>query len=169
MTTLAESESFLVYHKHEDVFLFSKNRNTTWDIGSHYSEPQGGLIGPDESWFITIGEGLLYFDFDRGLVERFKERTQPSIIALSPDKENEVLLEGSVSRNALYSSCYGGEDPVLEIVLSKTCFIDKATTVSSNEVELVLDSYTLGIGENRIDVSSTWRFNTNSLKAFRVS
>ena len=67
MRILSESENFILGHDYESVFLKDKRNGNNHDLGSHYGEPELGLIAPDESWFITVGEGVLYFDFERGL------------------------------------------------------------------------------------------------------
>lgn len=73
MKTLSESNNYILAHEFEDVILKDKNNGKTYSLGSHYGDPVLGLIAPDESWFITAGEGLLYFDFKRGLHEFFRK------------------------------------------------------------------------------------------------
>ena len=66
MRTLDESENFILGHEYEDVFLLDKQKNKKLFLGSHYGDPTCGLIDPDEKWFISAGEGVLYFDFAAG-------------------------------------------------------------------------------------------------------
>ena len=73
MKILSESKSFILCHEYEDVFLKDKRNGATHDLGNHYGDPRVGLISPDENWFITAGEGVLYFDFERGLREYLRE------------------------------------------------------------------------------------------------
>ncbi|UFH58125.1 hypothetical protein [Sulfurovum mangrovi] len=73
METLLESSNYILAHEFEDVILKDKNNGKIYSLGSHYGDPVLGLIAPDESWFITAGEGLLYFDFKRGLHEFFRK------------------------------------------------------------------------------------------------
>jgi hypothetical protein len=67
MKTLSESNNYILGNEYEEVILKDKRNKKTHYLGSHYGDPELGLIAPDESWFITAGEGLLYFDFERGL------------------------------------------------------------------------------------------------------
>lgn len=76
IVTLAESPRFLLRHSYESVVLLDKITNTTYNLGEHYGDPEIGLIAPDESWFVTAGEGLLYFDFTRGLQVFFRSGFQ---------------------------------------------------------------------------------------------
>ena len=64
---LAESTNFELQAQYEDIVLVRKSDEIEFDLGSHYGDAKVGLISPDENWFITAGEGLLYFDFNHGL------------------------------------------------------------------------------------------------------
>ena len=72
MRILAESQNFVLRHEYEDVSLFDKRTQEKRSLGEHYGDPKAGLISPEQDWFITFGEGLLYFDFERGLKSFFR-------------------------------------------------------------------------------------------------
>lgn len=72
MRVLDESNDFTLYHDYENVYLLNKRTQEKYSLGSHYGDPKSGLISPEQDWFITIGEGLLYFDFQRGLKSLFR-------------------------------------------------------------------------------------------------
>jgi hypothetical protein len=65
MRILDESSNFLLWHEFEEVWLTDKRTDRKLYIGRHYGDPVQGIIGPDESWFLTAGEGLLFLDFSR--------------------------------------------------------------------------------------------------------
>ena len=66
MNTLDEPSHYILGHSSETVLLVRKVDGETWVLGEHYGDPTCGLIGPEQTWFLSGGEGLLFFDFARG-------------------------------------------------------------------------------------------------------
>jgi hypothetical protein len=66
---LAESHNYLLVHEYEQVFVCARSTGERTEAGSHYGDPQCGVIAPDESWFATGGEGIVIFSFNGGLHE----------------------------------------------------------------------------------------------------
>jgi hypothetical protein len=62
---LMSRQIFYLWHEFEDVWLTDKRTDRKLYIGRHYGDPVQGIIGPDENWFLTAGEGLLFLDFSR--------------------------------------------------------------------------------------------------------
>ncbi|GFO63255.1 hypothetical protein M1B72_11015 [Geomonas paludis] len=73
MKLLAESANYLICHDFEQAYLVRKTSGSRTEIGRHYGDPVAALIGPDESWFVTAGEGIVYFDFKQGMRSFFRE------------------------------------------------------------------------------------------------
>ena len=63
--TLDESENYFLIASAEDATLLDKRSMEKIEVGVHYGDPIVGIIAPDESWFLTAGEGIIYFDFQR--------------------------------------------------------------------------------------------------------
>ena len=81
MRTLAESANYAIVHEFEDVFILEKSTGRTIGLGSHYGDPQVGLIAPDESWFAAGGEGITFYDRVHGFHEFLRGR---SVVAQEP-------------------------------------------------------------------------------------
>src|SRR5688572_15247653 len=56
---LAESKHLLLVHEFESVFLIDRVTTAKSDAGDHYGDPTVGIIGPDESWAASGGEGVI--------------------------------------------------------------------------------------------------------------
>jgi len=65
--TLAESPRFILAGEHEEAVVIERATGRRTVAGDHYGDPQCGVIAPDESWFVTGGEGLVVFTFDAGV------------------------------------------------------------------------------------------------------
>ena len=97
---LAESNNFELQAHYEDIVLVRKSDEKDFDLGSHYGDPKVGLISPKEDWFITAGEGLIYFDFNQGLKYFFRsDFSSQSGVAfvhdakIEPDLGVKILLD----------------------------------------------------------------------------
>jgi hypothetical protein len=56
---LAESEHLILVHEFESAFVIDRRTSVRSDAGDHYGDPEVGIIGPDESWAATGGEGVI--------------------------------------------------------------------------------------------------------------
>ena len=103
MIILDESENFQLGHEWEDVILVDKKSGEKFIVGSHYGDPSCGLIGPDEDWFISAGEGIILYRFKDGIKEFLKSGFVNSdkgdgpafihAIRLKSNHEVEILLD----------------------------------------------------------------------------
>ena len=50
--------------------------------GDHYGNPTCGVIAPDESWFVTGGDGLVVFTFDGGEKTYLRHLTPPDFYSV---------------------------------------------------------------------------------------
>lgn len=56
-TLLDESASYVLVHVYESVYLQERATGRSFTVGDHYGDPVKGIIGPEEDWFISFGEG----------------------------------------------------------------------------------------------------------------
>jgi hypothetical protein len=63
---IAESKNYLLEHEYETVFAHCRATGRRTVIGYHHADPTCGVIAPDESWFVTGGEGVSVFVLSGG-------------------------------------------------------------------------------------------------------
>ena len=96
--TLAESRNYRLVHEFEKVFLVRKSTGNRTPLADHYGDPLVGLIDEYEQWIITGGEGLVYFDFIRGIQEFFRKGCRPDpeqtyfVHSMRPEGEGQVRI-----------------------------------------------------------------------------
>lgn len=69
---LTESESYLIGHEYEVVVLVEKKSGKQHVIADHHGDPNCAIIDPNENWFLIGGEGITYFDFEKGSINYFR-------------------------------------------------------------------------------------------------
>lgn len=80
---LAESTSLLLVHEFEAVFVIDRASGARTPAGDHYGDPSIGIIGPDESWAATGGEGVIVWR--SGRIDEYLRRGHiPADIELLP-------------------------------------------------------------------------------------
>jgi hypothetical protein len=88
-------------HSWEDAYLIEKATGHRHEVGSHYGDPACGLIGPDETWCLTGGEGLVYFGLEHGIREFLRPDHPPdcpgqkysAVVSLRLESISTVLVE----------------------------------------------------------------------------
>ena len=65
-TLLDESASYVLVHVCESVYLQERATGRSFTVGDHYGDPVKGIIGPEEDWFMSFGEGVQIFTFAYG-------------------------------------------------------------------------------------------------------
>jgi hypothetical protein len=69
---LATSAKLLLVHEFEAVFVIDRQTSKKFDAGDHYGDPTVGIIGPDESWAASGGEGVVVWR--RGGISEYLRR-----------------------------------------------------------------------------------------------
>ena len=59
---LAESDRYVLLGEFEASWRVDKRTAERCPLGEHYGDPSGGVITPDGSWGLVVGEGVVYFD-----------------------------------------------------------------------------------------------------------
>lgn len=111
---LAESSRFILGHSYETVIVVNKIDGSEFSAGEHYGDPKVGLITPDESWFVTAGEGLQCFSIQRSLVTFFRrgrvplgpEATEPAWFVHSARLESQHLVRVLIDPWSAFSSVW---------------------------------------------------------------
>ena len=81
--TLAESRNLRLVGEFENVFVVERATLRRHDAGEHYGDAAVGIIGPDESWAATGGEGVIVWR-RTGTFEYLRRGRIPAHVELQP-------------------------------------------------------------------------------------
>lgn len=96
-SVLAESEAYRIERVYELAYLVDKKHRLRLAIGDFYGDPDCALIAPDETWFAVGGDGLVYYDFERGIRSFFRVGHAPEPRKSDPTFLHDMRLNDETS------------------------------------------------------------------------
>jgi hypothetical protein len=120
---LGETEHFLMTSEFEQVEITNKETGDIFAGGDHYGNPVAGAISPDERWYVSAGEGLVFFDFSGSQICAFRNAKRSASL-------EKFGFRSEDERNWLNSK--HADD---------TFFVHSLKVESSNRIRILLDPW----------------------------